>query len=164
VSAESGGHALWPFALETYGRPGVEPILLELQDAHDQCVPYLLWALWLAAEGCAADEAVLARAADLARAWQDAAVAPLRGLRRNLKTPAKAAPKRAWETLREGVKALELDAERMLLQMLESQSPEPAHPPLDPLISLQSAARAWGGSPPPALLERLAAAAAPSGS
>ena len=154
------GEALWPFALEIYGRPGVEAVLLELQDVHGQCVPYLLWALWLDAEGRFADDAALKSAADLARAWQDAAIAPLRGLRRDLKRPSKTAPKRAWGTLREGVKALELDVERMLLQMLESASPEPAGAAPDPLGSLHRATKAWGAAAPPELLQRLAAAAA----
>lgn len=154
------GPALWPFALAVYGRPGVAPALLELQDAHGQCAPFLLWALWLAAGGRAADEAALLAAADLARAWQDAAVAPLRGLRRNLKSAPAKAPKRAWEGLREAVKALEFDAERMLLEMLEAASPPPGAAPADPLTSLRRAVRVWGGAAPPDLLQRLAAAAA----
>ena len=154
------GEALWPFALAVYGRPGAEAILLELQDAHGQCVAYLIWALWLDAEGRLADDAALASAAELARAWQDTAVAPLRGLRRSLKQPSKAAPKRAWGLLRDRVKGLELDAERMLLQMLESASPAPAAAGSDPLAGLQRAARAWGGAAPTDLLQLLVAAAA----
>jgi len=144
--------ALWPYALEVYGRPGVEPLLLELQDAHGQCVPYLLWSLWLAARGRTADAAALEAAAALARAWQAAAIAPLRELRRDLKAgPAPA----ARERLRTGVKSLELEAERMLLQMLEDASP--AEPGAGSLRgSLAAAAAAWGGDPPDALLERLA--------
>jgi uncharacterized protein (TIGR02444 family) len=148
--------ALWPYALEAYGRPGAEPLLLQLQDAHGQCVAYLLWSLWMAASGRAADEAALRSGAELARAWQDAAIAPLRRLRRDLKSDAKPGPKAARERLRDGVKQLELDAERMLLQMLEEASPAPGGG-ASPLQSLTAAARAWGGDPPAALLARLAA-------
>jgi len=154
------GLALWPYALQVYGRPGVEGTLLELQDAHGQCVPYLLWALWLAAEGRAADDDDLTRAAELARAWQDAAVAPLRGLRRGLKSPSSKAPARAWSTLREGVKALELDAERMLLEMLEAASPASGDAPNDSLAMVRRAVGAWGRPAPDGLLDHLAAVAA----
>ena len=148
--------ALWPYALEAYGRPGVEPLLLALQDDHEQCVAYLLWSLWMAASGRDADDAALRSGAALARAWQDAAIAPLRRLRRDLKTVAKPGPKPARERLRDGVKKLELDAERMLLQMLEEASPTSGGASLPPLESLMRAARAWGGDPPAAKLARLA--------
>jgi len=154
------GPALWPFALDVYGRPGVETALLELQDAHGQCVPLLIWTLWLAAEGRIADDGALASAAELARAWQDAAVAPLRGLRRGLKSPSSKAPARAWRTLREGVKALELDAERMLLEMLEAASPAPGGAASDARALLGKAVAAWGRPAPADLLARLTAAAA----
>jgi uncharacterized protein (TIGR02444 family) len=149
------GESLWPFALEVYGRPGVEPLLLELQDAHGQCAPYLIWALWLATNGRGADDEALAATAALARAWQAAAIRPLRELRRDLKGASHAPAGR----LRDGVKALELEAERMLLQMLEDASPpaEAAAPALR--AGLAAAAAAWGGDPPAALLDRLAALA-----
>ncbi len=148
--------SLWPYALEAYGRPGAEPLLLELQDAYGQCVAYLLWSVWLAASGRAADAAALRSGAELARAWQEAAIAPLRRLRRELKTEPKPGPKPPRERLRDGVKQLELDAERMLLQMLEEASPPPGGAAQSPLDLLTRAARTWGGDPPAALLARLA--------
>jgi uncharacterized protein (TIGR02444 family) len=154
------GGELWPYALEVYARPGVEAALLELQDDHGQCVAYLLWSLWLARQGRPADPATLASGADLARAWQEAAVAPLRHLRRDLKHPSRSAPAGAWDGLRRKVKALELDAERMLLQMLEAAAPPPAGAPLDPCERLRAAVTAWGGAAPAHLLDRLVRAAA----
>ena len=148
--------ALWPYALEVYGRPGVEPLLLELQDTHGQCAPYLLWSLWMAASGRAADDAALRSGAELARAWQDAAIAPLRRLRRDLKTGPTAGPRPPRERLRDGVKKLELDAERMLLQMLEEASPPPGDDATPPLELLRRAARTWGGDPPADGIARLA--------
>jgi len=154
------GEALWPFALDVYARPGVEAALLALQDGHGQCAPYLIWAIWLAAEGREADDAALADAAELARAWQGAAVAPLRDLRRELKRTGSARLARPREQLRERVKALELEAERMLLQMLEAASPAPSAPPGEALALLNRAVGAWGGGAPPQLLARLAQAQA----
>jgi uncharacterized protein (TIGR02444 family) len=149
--------ALWPFALQVYGRPGVEAALLELQDEHDQCVPLLIWGLWLAASGRAADDETFATGAMLARAWQETAVAPLRDLRRRLKAPISPATPAAKERLRGGVKALELEAERMLLEMLEQASPPGSGPAPGPLASLEAAVRAWGGEAPTARLASLAA-------
>jgi uncharacterized protein (TIGR02444 family) len=158
VTPAATAEALWPYALEVYGRPGAQPLLLELQDAHRQCVPLLLWSLWIAASGRPIDVAQAAACAELARAWQDAAVAPLRKLRRDLKVGAK--PSTVQARIRSGVKALELEAERMLLQMLEEASPAPAAACSDHLEALRLAARVWGGGAPAALLEQLAALAA----
>ena len=158
MKSTPGAEALWPYSLDLYARPGVAPLLLELQDAHGQCVPFLLWSLWLTASGRRVDAGEAAACAELARAWQDAAVAPLRQLRRELKTSAKT--ERVQARIRGGVKALELEAERMLLQMLEETSPGPAAAPCDRLEALSLAVRAWGGEAPGALLQRLAALAA----
>jgi uncharacterized protein (TIGR02444 family) len=150
--------ALWPYALEVYGREGVEPLLLELQDAHGQCVPLLLWSLWMSASGRSVAPATLRSGAELARAWQDAAVAPLRTIRRDLKNAGRAGTEPARERLRGGVQALELEAERMLLQMLQDVSPAPTGPSGDRLVGLEEVTLAWGGRCPAELLRRLAAA------
>jgi len=155
----TAGQSLWPFALCVYARHGVEAALLELQDEHGQSVPFLLWALWLAAQGRRVDARALADGAKLARAWQDAAIAPLRELRRGLKRPSRAVLARPREALRERVKAVELEAERMLLQMLEEASPAPSGPPLDAALALAQAGRAWGDGAPGARLAALAALA-----
>jgi uncharacterized protein (TIGR02444 family) len=147
--------ALWPYALEVYGRPGVEALLLRLQDDHGQCVPFLLWSLWMAASGRPIEGAATAVCAELARAWQDAAVAPLRRMRRGLK--ASANQERLQARIRTGVQTLELEAERMLLQMLEESSPASAGAATAPADALARAVRAWGGRAPQALLQQLAA-------
>jgi len=148
--------ALWPFALELYSRPGVEAGLLALQDEHGQCVPFLIWSLWLDASGRAADEATLTTGAMLAQSWQETAVEPLRDLRRRLKAPISPATPAAKERLRGGVKALELEAERMLLEMLEQASPAASGVVLGPHASLEAAVRAWGGGASPAQIAALA--------
>jgi uncharacterized protein (TIGR02444 family) len=147
--------SLWAYALALYGRPGAEARLLELQDAHAQNVCYLVWSLWMACEGRPADAATLAAGAALAHAWEAAAVAPLRRLRRDLKTsPAGGARRR--EALRGAVQRLELDAERMLLEMLEDASPAVEGEPVAAPAALERAAAAFGGDPPTSLLQGLA--------
>ncbi|MFI4976738.1 MAG: TIGR02444 family protein [Caulobacterales bacterium] len=149
--------SLWPFAADLYARPGVEAALLSLQDDHGQCVAYLLWALWAAAAGRRLDDETLRAAAGLAGSWQEAAIAPLRGLRRDLKRPVAGAADRRRMHLREQVKGLELQAERMLLEMLEQMSPAPAGVSVSPARALAAAVAAWGGAAAPESLDRLAA-------
>ena len=152
------GEGLWPYALAIYRRPGVEAALLELQDDHGQCAPYLLWVLWLAASGRPADERALASGAELARAWQAAAIAPLRDLRRQLRAPIIRAEPAMQTRLRDAVKTLELDAERMLLEMLEAASPAARAAVFS--ADLGGAIRVWGGALPTASIHRLEAALA----
>jgi uncharacterized protein (TIGR02444 family) len=149
--------ALWPWSLEAYGRPGVESLLLELQDVHGQNVPYLLWALWMAASGRLADDATLAEGALLARTWDETAVAPLRNMRRGLKQPVKPGAEAARSLIRGQVTQMELDAERRGLEMLETASPAPGVGSDPPLRALNRAVQAWGAAPPALLLVRLAA-------
>jgi uncharacterized protein (TIGR02444 family) len=150
--------SLWEWAVEAYARPGVEPACLALQDEHGQSVPYLLWAAWAAAEGCALDDAILNRASAEARRWEDAAVVPLRAARRGLKAPDKLVPEAAREALRARVQSAELEAERLLLLALERLSPEPAAAPVDLAAALAAASRAWGPAAPEPSLAALAAA------
>ena len=148
--------SLWAYALDVYGRPGVEARFLALQDAHRQNVCFLIWSLWMAAEGRAADPATLAAGAALARSWDAAAVAPLRAIRRDLKISTAGAA-RGRQRLRGSVGQLELQAERMLLEMLEDASPPPGGNAPSPAEALAAAAAAWGEPPPADLLRELAA-------
>jgi uncharacterized protein (TIGR02444 family) len=138
--------SLWAYALDVYGRPGAEVCFLELQDAHALNVCFLVWSLWMAAEGRPADAATLAAGAALASSWDAAAVAPLRRLRRDLKASA-AGPERRRARLRDGVRQLELEAERMLLEMLEDASPAQGGAAAPAAEALASAAAVFGGDP-----------------
>lgn len=151
--------SLWAYALDVYGRPGAEARFLALQDTHGQSVCLLIWSLWMAAERRAADAATLEAGAALARSWEAAAVAPLRALRRDLKLSTAGAARRR-ERLRDAVRQLELQAERMLLEMLQDASPAPDGAAPSPVDALAAAAAAWGDPPPANLLHDLAAALA----
>src|SRR5690606_9342164 len=94
AGAPVGGHGggrpgmsgLWDWALAAYAAPGVADECLHLQDVHDQNVPLLLWAAWCAETGRRPDENAVEAACDTARVWAEQAAAPLRTLRRALKT------------------------------------------------------------------------------
>jgi uncharacterized protein (TIGR02444 family) len=148
--------SLWDWALEAYARPGVQDVCLKLQDSHGQCVPYLLWAAWAAADGQVVSAPTLSRGAAMARAWDEAAVGPLRQVRRRLKTPHAGIADTARDAARAQVKAAELAAERALMDALEALSPQ-GRGQATPLASaLADAAGAWGAAPPLQVLRDLA--------
>ena len=147
--------SLWDWAADAYARPGVENLCLALQDEHDQCVGYLLWAAWAALRGRRVGPADLAQAAATARDWETRVLRSLRSVRRALKQPTPGVAVAAGDSLRARIKAEELAAERVLLETLEARTPPPRGEatPLDQ--ALHDAAGAWGPLPPPVLLEAL---------
>ncbi len=152
--------SLWAYALDVYGRPGAEARFLALQDGCGQNVCFLIWSLWMAAEGRPADAATLEAGAALAKSWEAAAVEPLRRLRRDLRT-ASAGPAQRRERLRAAVRQLELQAERMLLEMLEDVSPPATGEALPAAEALRRATAVFGGDPPADRLQAAAALVAP---
>jgi len=107
---------LWSFSLTIYARPGVEQACLQLQSAGVN-VCLLLCCAWLGQRGVACDEQSLQQLRSVAVAWEADVVRPLRALRTQWKTAA--SEDAGLHTLREQVKALELEAERHLLLRLE---------------------------------------------
>lgn len=143
---------IWDWALEAYGRPGVPEACLTLQDEHEQNTSLLLWAVYAEV----GDPDLLAKGAAAARAWNEAALVPLRDTRRRLKAPLPPFDDDARLAFREEVKALELDAERLLMETLEglSEGRGGAHA----LDALEAASAAWGPPAPAHALAELAAA------
>jgi uncharacterized protein (TIGR02444 family) len=110
---------LWRFAQDFYQRPGVETACLQLQaQGADVCL--LICAAWLGRRGvaCSATRAERLRAA--AEPWQREVIGALRQIRQDWRTAARHDGELA--TLREQLKQLELQAERMHLQRLASLS------------------------------------------
>lgn len=144
--------AIWEWALEAYARPGVPEACLRLQDEHGQNTSFLLWAVRAEVK----DPALLARAAEATRAWDRTALVPLRDVRRALKPALPPVDDTARLALREEVKALELAAERLLLETLDgmSQGRGGAHA----LEALEAASKAWDKPAPTGVLAELAAA------
>lgn len=151
--------ALWDWAVKAYGAPGVADICLTLQDNHDQCVPLLLWAAWSAQRGGPQE---MQDAADVARAWHEHAITPLRSVRRRLKGPVSDMETQARLAFREKIKALELEAERQALIALETIELK-GGTPADPLQCLCMAARAWGEKIPRPTLSLLVEALSAGG-
>jgi uncharacterized protein (TIGR02444 family) len=148
--------SFWTWALEAYARPGTAEACLDLQDAHHQSVPLLLWAAWAAQEGRPLGFGDLMDGSSLAARWDEAAVAPLRAARRALKPTVAGIADAVREGLRGEVKALELKAEQILMTRLEDMTPAAGGDPLDIGEALNEAAQAWAFIPPHAALARLA--------
>lgn len=138
---------LWDFALAAWERPGVAETCLELQDRHGQCVPLLIWLAWAHAEARAPDVETTGRAMRLARDLDAAVVTPLRGAGRALKPAIADLDDDARKRLRAAARALELNAERTLLEALEAVTPAPAGRSEEPLAeALSGLLLAWRGS------------------
>ena len=147
---------LWDWAVRAWAADGVNEACLHLQDAAGQNIPLLLWAAWAARTGRRTDADTLEAACDIARAWQEAAIAPLRAVRRTLKGPNPDLDNADREAVRVQVRAVELEAERRLLAALEALSPPPEGGPAPLLEALVAAAREWSPMTPRAGLVELA--------
>ncbi len=150
---------IWSWVVAAYGAPGVAEQCLNLQDEHDQNVPLLLWAAWASTRG-PVDQVLAAQAADMARVWSKAVIVPLRDVRRALKQPVAEGDMSPRLDLREQVKAVELQSEKVLLEQLAVLSVNAESLPealvrvvmLDALLAVASA---WSKDYPAEKLTRL---------
>jgi uncharacterized protein (TIGR02444 family) len=148
--------AFWDWAVKVYAAPGVAERCLELQDDQDQCVPLLLWGLWLAQGGVSLNTDQAEAGAEVARAYLEHVITPLRNLRRKLKNPVSDVEDVHRLPLREGVKTLELNAEAALMQALTGLVVREADTKLvDSMINLVTLSRAWSAVVPRAHLSVL---------
>jgi len=115
IAEPSDDEALWRFSLAFYTRPGVSEALIQLQDRAELDVNLMLFALWLGVSGRSRLTREELEIADrIARPIRANVVEPLRALRRRLKPD----PDADVQRLREGVKALELAAEKVIQERL----------------------------------------------
>lgn len=153
----------WDWAVKTYGGEGVAEACLNLQDEDGQNVPLLLWAVWMACSGREVNAALAAESAALARNWSDELIAPLRHLRRRLKTAVSMDDEALRLPLREKIKAVELEAERALMVKLSGLGVVPDFDENQDVKSvsaanLQAVSHAWNGCVPGSGLSRLSEA------
>lgn len=122
----------WDFCLDIYARPGVSAACLELQHQHCVVVPLLLCSAWLGARGVPLSPAETAALAGAIRDWDLEVVQSLRSLRTKLKTGPRPALSPEADLFREKIKAVELDAEKLEIELLERLAV--ALPPRDPIV------------------------------
>lgn len=116
--------SFWDWSNEAYKRPGVEPLLLALQDRHLLNVNMVLWCVFVGAFIGAPGDLVVRRAADLATHWTSAVTERLRAVRRTLKSPPMQVDGAAATALRAEVARTELAAEKIEQDMLETLAVE----------------------------------------
>jgi uncharacterized protein (TIGR02444 family) len=114
--------ALWSFVKRLYARPGMAPVCLELQDRHHVDVTLLFHLLLLARSNRSVSPAGVAQIEAAAKPWREAVIAPLRRIRRDLKTMPASYPEAP--ALRQGIAGSEIEAERMQLLFLQNDSTE----------------------------------------
>jgi uncharacterized protein (TIGR02444 family) len=109
----------WNFSLAFYGRPGVSPACLELQDRHGRDVNLVLYACWVGLSGRGRlTEADIALAAAKNNPWRQEVIEKLRAARRAIKEQAAEAAQ-----FYAAAKAIELEAERLAQQRLAVLAP-----------------------------------------
>lgn len=108
----------WTFSLAVYGRKGVPPACLTLQDEAGVDVNVLLFSLYLGSKGRSLSVDDVRAMVDTIEPWRRDVVVVLRTARRALKEPPSPFEGPAVEALRKSAKAAELEAERIQQEML----------------------------------------------
>jgi uncharacterized protein (TIGR02444 family) len=108
----------WRFSLKFYAMPGVAPACIELQDRANVDVNVLFFLLWNATQKRALGNAEVAELDRLIGAWRNAAVIPLRDVRRALRSPPPVMAPEVAESFRTRIKQVELEAERLQQEAL----------------------------------------------
>jgi len=112
----------WRFSQAFYALPGVAQACLILQDRHGLDVNLALYCCWLGLSGRGRIDAAQLSAANAAIAsWRRDVIEVLRTARRALKEPAAVEPEA--HAVRERVKAIELEAERICQARLAALAP-----------------------------------------
>jgi uncharacterized protein (TIGR02444 family) len=113
----------WNFSLGLYGRPGVAPALLGLQDALGLDVNMLVFCCWAASRGQALTPVDLDAVEAVAEPWQVEVIRPLRALRRRLKGGFPPLPPDRVENYRKGFSDLEIEGEHIAQEAMEKALP-----------------------------------------
>jgi len=122
AKSSTSDSAFWRFSLRLYALPEVAPACLTLQDEAKVDVNLLLFLLFLADSGRAVTRDDVARLDASIAPWRSEVVEPLRAVRRQLKIGVGDISPAASESLRNMVKKVELEAERLEQGRLENQA------------------------------------------
>src|SRR5262245_31772089 len=110
----AGDGSFWTFTLALYGKPGVAPALIGLQDRLGLDVNMLLYCCWAGADGRLLSRDDLKAVEAVAEPWQSEVVRPLRALRRRLKGGFPPMPADRIENYRKRVNELEIEGEHIV--------------------------------------------------
>jgi len=114
-------NTFWSFTLGLYGKPGVAPALIGLQDRLGLDVNMLLFCCWAGADGRLLTAADVKAVEAVAEPWQSEVVRPLRALRRRLKGGFGAMPADRVAAYRKRINALEIEGEHIAQNAMARQ-------------------------------------------
>lgn len=112
----------WDFSLQLYSSAGVEKLCLQLQDDYQVDVNFALFCCWFGRFHGLVPEALWDQLLEQCQIWSQNVVQPLRQSRRWMKESPVALEQTEISTLRERIKAVELNAELVQQQLMESLS------------------------------------------
>lgn len=113
----------WTFSLRLYRQAGVPAACLALQDGAGVDVNLLLFGLFAASRGRRLSPADFSAIIDFIEPWRSSVVVPLRSVRRFLRETPKGFEGGDAPSLRQSVKAVELEAERLQQEALYARWP-----------------------------------------
>lgn len=150
----------WRFSLRIY--PSVADACLELQDRFGVDVNVLLFLLWAARDGRKVGTDEMRRIVSTVESWNLSVVAPLRSVRRFLRSPPDVVDADAAAGLRQHVKQIELEAERLQQDALYRSVPietlgDPEAPEAAAAANVEAYAASLGTTFAPPLVEALLA-------
>jgi uncharacterized protein (TIGR02444 family) len=153
----------WRFSLKFYGQTGVSDACIALQDGCGIDVNLLLFLFWLASERqlLSADEVKKLDAT--IKSWRELTIIPIRDTRRKLKGAKTFVDPAKQEGLRDKVKAVELEAEKLQQEALYAFTQsgplgKPSEPPAAARGNVAAFERAMGASFPKASVDVLTGA------
>jgi uncharacterized protein (TIGR02444 family) len=114
--------SLWDFACRLYSQSAVQTACLRLQDQYQMNISLLLFCCWSGRYYGDVSAKRLQQAVYFTDQWSAASTLTLRRLRQTMKAgfnPVWPLSHSEWDVLREQVKAVELESERLLLQGLQ---------------------------------------------
>lgn len=121
--SRAGVESFWDFSVRTYRTPGVPDACLSLQDEYDVDVNMLLYCCWVAARLGHFDGELFGAARYFSREWAENVVIPLRMTRTWMKHGGctnESVPTDECMRLREEIKTVEFESEKLQQQVLES--------------------------------------------
>ena len=108
----------WRFSLKYYGQAGVSDACIALQDGCGIDVNLLLFLFWLASERQVLSADEVKKLDATIKSWRELTIVPIRDTRRKLKGAKTFVDPAKQEVLRDKVKAVELEAEKLQQEAL----------------------------------------------
>jgi uncharacterized protein (TIGR02444 family) len=150
----------WRFSLKFYGQTGVSDACIALQDGCGIDVNLLLFLFWLASERQELSPDEVKKLDATIKSWRELTIIPIRDTRRKLKGAKTFVDPAKQEALRDKVKAVELEAEKLQQEALYAFTQtgplgKPSEPPAAARGNVAAFERAMGANFPKASVDVL---------